>query len=953
MDERMNDPKVQARLKNADDLLLSLSEDARAALAAGIGDHSARKSLVYAQELAKRKMDALRLYKPTKIQDAYHACTAKECMFQAGNQVGKALSNDEPVLTPNGWVAIGELKVGDMVYDGLGNLCRVTGVFPQGEVDLYSMVFDDGASVRCCGEHLWKVKITKRQRFNGGDWGICSTRQLIDRGGMRPVPMKRAMIPVAVVQMARKAIPLDPYLVGCLIGDGSLSGASVEITTADKDLASSLVVPFEHEVRKKKSGKYAYTLSTTAGTYGTRNHTHSRKNKILQSLRSLGLWGCKSEAKFIPNCYLFNSVKVRLQVLRGLMDTDGSVTKTGCCEYCTTSPQLAKDVEHLVRSLGGKCKTSWRTTQYTNKHGERVDGKPSARMRIRMWCANPFQLARKALRWKRPISRQDGRFLYEINPCGRGLATCITVDSADRTFVTRNFVVTHNSLAGFAEDARALRGEDPYNKYPKKDGLAAVIGYKERHIGLVVYKYLFMPGAFDIIRDEETLQWRVFRPWVPQDMARIKEKIMAPPLIPQRFVEKFAWKNKAESIFSEVTLTTGWKLFAFSSTSKPDQGFQLDLAHIDEDIINEDWYSELAGRTTMRNGLLRWTALPHNENDMMNTVAERAEDEAQDYAKGGPKPKTVLIHATVFDNPFMPESAREANIKIWKSKGEAEYRKRALGERITDSVRMYPTFNRHVHAVQNYAGKLNGLFDEYLKTKIIPDDWCCDFILDPGHAVLAVLLFATPPPILGNFKLAYKELYLLQCDAKKFGDNIEQVARNHWFQRFIIDSHGGALTSFDTGRTPQEAYEEQLHERNISCVATGSTFMRGCDAVEFRETRLREWLVMQKCGAPILLYDSDECTNFEREMIRFKKMKIGDNIIDKGNRRANTHLVECCEYAAAHELEYESPPSRRKNLTAAQRWLADFKDRQKVRTAKQRGLTGRGSNILLGPQGVR
>lgn len=508
------------------------------------------------------------------------------------------------------------------------------------------------------------------------------------------------------------------------------------------------------------------------------------------------------------------------------------------------------------------------------------------------------------------------------------------------------------SLAGFAEIARAVLGQDPYNKYPKTNGICAIVGYKERHVGMVIHKYLFRPGAFSIIRDLETNQWRVWRPWVPQDAARAKEKVPAPPLIPERFVENIAWKDKAKNVFYKVELTTGWTIYAFGSTAKPDQGFQLDLAHIDEDIINENWYAELVARLSIRNGKLRWTALPHNENDALNRVAERGQDEAEDHERGGPEPTTVVIRATIYDNPFMPAEAREANIKLWKSKGEDEYRKRALGELVTDTIRMYPTFSRYTHSIQGYKGKLDGIFDDYLADKRLPNHWCRSAIVDPGHHTCAVLFIATFTTPFGEFHLAYDELYLHQCDAKMFGDNFAMKSKNAWFQRFIIDSHGGAITSMDTGVSPQEAYERELLAREIRCQETGSRFERGCDQIAYRENELRLWLNMKNCGVPTILYDLDMCPNFEREMTRFKKIKIKDEVIDKGNRKANTHLVDCAEYAAAHGLPYCEPPKMRKDLTPAQRWIQSFKERQRLKAAKSR-MFSRGRSINLGPQGVR
>lgn len=916
---------------------------------AGVGLHARDKALKVAAELARRQVEPLNLYQPTPKQEEYHACTAKEAIFQAGNQVGKALANDEPVFTPTGCVPIGDLKIGDVVLDGNGEPTTVTGVFPQGLKPMKRLVFDDGVSVVACDEHLWKCKLTKRERFRGGDWSVRSTKEIEGFAGREPHPTKRAAIPTAVARFDEQDVPLDPYLLGCLTGDGSLSGGGVEFATADQQIADSLILPDDHVVVKKKSSKYAFTIRNKWPTHGSRNgNVHRTENEVLQALKSLGLWGKRSEDKFIPAEYLFNSVGARLLLLRGLMDTDGSVTAKGNCEFCTTSPQLAKDFVFLVQSLGGKCKTQWRTTHYTNAQGQRIPGRPSARIRVRMWYANPFHLARKASRWFRPTSRSDSRFLYRIEDAGVQEATCITVSSEDRTFLTRGFIVTHNSLAGFIEDARAVLNMDPHNKYPKS-GVLAIVGYKESHIALNIHRYLLQPGAFEIIRDEETGLWRPYHPWVPADKARMKEAIPAPPMIPERYIKSINWKSKSGCIFKRIDLTTGWQIYAFSSTAKPDQGFKLDLGHIDEDIINEQWYTELQGRLLMRNGKLRWTALPHNENDAINRLVERGETEMAAHARGGPEPTTVVIRATIYDNPYMPEEARQEAVKRWKAMGDDVYRARALGELVTDSVRMYPTFSENTHAVQRYGESHGELFGEYLKTREIPDDWCLRLFVDPGYDTLGALLIATLPNEACH--VAVRELYIRQCTPSMFALQLDRLLQGRTVQCHYMDAHGGALTSIADGRRPQEVYEQEMRKRKLLSVETQYRFRAACDSIQFRETQLRERLAIMPGGngLPEMMFDEEFCPNLLMEMVRFRKQKVKGHVIDKGNRKRLDHLVDCYEYAAAEPLPYVKPPARKKTESRSERRVRAYMERKAAKRRKAAAAYGNlEGGIILG-----
>ncbi len=455
------------------------------------------------------------------------------------------------------------------------------------------------------------------------------------------------------------------------------------------------------------------------------------------------------------------------------------------------------------------------------------------------------------------------------------------------------------SIAGYSEDGRAAGGCDPYGKYPEKDGILAIVVYKESQIRLNTYRYLLKPGAFDIIQDEETGIWKPYYPWVPSDVARADQRRPAPPILPPRMIKRIHWKSKMGNVLSRIDMENGWEIHVFSSTAKPDAGFQADLVHIDEDIANEEWYVEMIARLSIRKGLLRWTALPLFDNDALPRIVERADDEAEKHARGGPVPTTTVVRGTIFDNPYLTDDTREENIKRWKDAGDDVYRQRALGELITDTVRMYPTFTPEIHAVQRYGESHPELFGEYLRTRRIPDDWCLRLFVDPGFSTCAALLFATLRPEGGDdsepmIHVAVREIYRQQCDASIFAQLASQTVGDRWLQAMVIDAHGGRLTGIGDGRRPQEIYESELAERNVVCVETGSRFRAGCDDIVYRETALRQRLIVSPVtGLPEFMYDEEMCPNLEKEMVRFRKLRTRGVITDKGNRKAFTHAVEC------------------------------------------------------------
>src|SRR5690606_24158709 len=294
-------------------------------------------------------------------------------------------------------------------------------------------------------------------------------------------------------------------------------------------------------------------------------------NPVKNALRKLGLHGHRGHEKFIPDRYIYNSVEVRLGILQGLLDTDGRCGKTGYAQLYTTSGRLVEGVTEIVQSLGGYVTVNWRE----NSHNGRV-GRAIAHVTITIPEFNPFRLSRK--RSRRNVLRhkfRNFRYLKAIEYVGVKPCRCINVNNPSRTYLTDEFIVTHNSIAGFAEDARAVLNRDPYKKYRPRQGqkVLLLLGFGVTHVGTVIYPKLFLEGAFNIIRDERTKQWRVFKPWQEYDDAYKEKACPAPPLIPPRMVipKTWNWDTKSAGIFKSVELKTGWKIWCFPSSGDPRQ----------------------------------------------------------------------------------------------------------------------------------------------------------------------------------------------------------------------------------------------------------------------------------------------------------------------------------------------------------------------------------------------
>ena len=180
------------------------------------------------------------------------------------------------------------------------------------------------------------------------------------------------------------------------------------------------------------------------------------RNPLVETMRTLRLAGHRSWEKFVPACYLWNSPDVRLAVLRGLLDTDGTILHhSHSVSFATTSERLAEDVIFLVQSLGGVAPMRMRQTHYPYK-GERRAGRPSYHVNV---ClpngVMPFRLQRKAERVRDKGQRNRARrFIVGVERAGEGGSTCLSVAHPSGLFVIHDFIVTHNSTAGIVATLR-------------------------------------------------------------------------------------------------------------------------------------------------------------------------------------------------------------------------------------------------------------------------------------------------------------------------------------------------------------------------------------------------------------------------------------------------------------------------------------------------------------------
>lgn len=345
------------------------------------------------------------------------------------------------VLTPGGWKTMGEIKVGDWVVGADGTPKKVLGVYPQGVIPVVEVRFSDGTATRCSLDHLWFTQ-TRNERRRGSAGSVKTTAEIMRTITRKDSGSPNHAIPVTKpVEFNRKAsLPLHPWLLGALIGDGGLSGGNVHFSKPETDVQQKFISLLPET-------DCAVVASTDGMTLRVKRKTRSNsKSRTKEEVERMGL-DVLSGLKFIPRDYLYSDPQSRLELLRGLLDTDGHVCETGCAvEYSSSSEQLANDVAHLARSLGGIVSEPSRRTPHYKHKGERRDGCDSHRIHIRFLDRSivPVSSSKHLAGW-RTTDRFGHKSIVGVRPIGGEECQCIRVDSPDGLYVTDQFIVTHNT----------------------------------------------------------------------------------------------------------------------------------------------------------------------------------------------------------------------------------------------------------------------------------------------------------------------------------------------------------------------------------------------------------------------------------------------------------------------------------------------------------------------------
>lgn len=358
---------------------------------------------------------------------------------------GKAHPYSQKVLTLDGWKKWGDLHIGDYVYGDNGEPTKIIDIPFDDECSIYNVTLRDGRVIQCSDGHLFKVKDYNKHKIY-----IKSLKEIMLDYKRKRVATKNCPNGVEYnyripkisnyVNFKSKQVPIDPYTLGLMIGDGCFRNSTAKnyiIFTCDKNDISTYKNNVPYEIDKITNDVYTYCVRCNT-----------------EYLRNVNLWGLKSEDKFIPSDYLYNDYNVRINLLKGLMDSDGTVDKTsGIPILCTTSERLKNDFEFLCRSLGFNISTSVKIPKYNNKEYLKCY---SIRVVTNVKIFNLERKQKLVNKFNTGYSKstKDYTAIVNIKYSHKEKAKCITVDNESHCYIVGDFVVTHNSYFSAARVAK-------------------------------------------------------------------------------------------------------------------------------------------------------------------------------------------------------------------------------------------------------------------------------------------------------------------------------------------------------------------------------------------------------------------------------------------------------------------------------------------------------------------
>ena len=490
--------------------------------------------------------------------------------------------------------------------------------------------------------------------------------------------------------------------------------------------------------------------------------------------------------------------------------------------------------------------------------------------------------------------RGEGMSLYRPLPIGAEFHACrakITLlEGSNRSGKTE---------ANCAELVRALTGCDPFGKYPKRNGVALVVGLKEDNVAML-WRKMAEPGSFKVVRDERTRSWRAVRPdpfdplhLDPYDLAYQEQWKDAPPLLAPRFLPKhsIAWSDFGKGVPRTIKIpSTGWRMEMRPSGSRPDQGDHYNFVLNDEEMERPDWYYEevrgLVGLSERADHTPRliWSATSQVANPEFAELREKALANVKGFAR------FVFL---IKDNPYVPDAEKAAFLS---SLPEHEIETRYHGIPAISRRRIYGSYDPlGIHGCEPFE---------------VPLNWARYAIVDPGTGKCATLLVAVDP----NEKhvWVYEGFVLQNASATEWAYTLSERLGGCQLEAVYMDERAGKQTSFNASETTAQRFASALDAADIQPCSFGpmAGFFPGTADVKTRTLALRSLMVPRTTGAfvglPTLQVAKGCCPELDKQI----KSAISDRKDPEKRAKIEGHdcdLLDCCEYTAGADIRYREP----------------------------------------------
>lgn len=387
--------------------------------------------------------------------------TEKNIIVEAGAGSGKALPNSTLIPTTDGMKKVGEIKIGDFLYDKNGKPSKVLGVYPQGKKEVYKITFGDSREALCCNEHIWYVH--KRTWSDKNKFKEYTVNEMLkekiignNRDAQFYIPMSKA------VEKEKINYKIPPYIIGAFLSNGCcMSHYRLTLSVENNDIPK-IICSFIPGLKYKEGyNKYKWQFYLKKDYLqiflSTNDFFKDFKNEICQY----------SYNKRIPEIYKNGSIQQRLELLQGLFDGDGNIsTIGGTIRYTSTSLKLIKDIREVLWSLGYSSRLfeEKRTELYTNKCYYILINIPNNE-KYKLFLLKrkrDIALKYKNIKQKKDFDRISIRSIEKLNY--KEEMTCFYVDNEEHLFLTNDYIVTHNTRV-LTERVRKLilDGVEPSN----------------------------------------------------------------------------------------------------------------------------------------------------------------------------------------------------------------------------------------------------------------------------------------------------------------------------------------------------------------------------------------------------------------------------------------------------------------------------------------------------------